>query len=147
MSNFIQTFLLVIFGLFFLSWLFSKTSGWSELSKKYKAQQYSPTSVLINQKGAFEDSFVIRTLNIGVSEEGLYLSSSLITEQFTEPLLIPWDEISYSVADRSNDEINHIKLKLGNPQITSLKINYSIIKKLEEDYSEPIFSNKLGELS
>lgn len=68
-----------IAGLIFLSWLFSRSSGWDELSQKYKIEQCSPIVFIDNQPGIFKNpddnrgSTGIRPLNIGVSEEGMYL--------------------------------------------------------------------------
>lgn len=153
MSSFIQTFLMGIAGLIFLSWLFSRSSGWDELSQKYKTEQCSPIVFIDNQQGIFKNpddnrgSTVIRPLNIGVSEEGMYLFLPFPYDVFYPSLLIPWDEIEYKTPHMQDDENKRHTFYIGNPVITRLRLYPKAIEKLEEDYGEPIFSNKLGELS
>ena len=67
-------YLVLIVGIFFLLWLFSINSGWSEIAEKYSTKKPPPTFLLMNQKGFFENSFTTGNLNIGVSECGFYLS-------------------------------------------------------------------------
>ena len=153
MLNFIQNFLLFITGLiFFLRWL-SLSSGWKELSKKYKTEKCSPDTFIIVQQGVFvhntrntmiSSNTVIRPLGIGVSDEGLYLSESYPMDIFFPPLLIPWNEIIYRKVIE-NFRGKYFIFYLGNSQITSLKLASSVVKKLEQSYGEPIFKNRLGD--
>ncbi len=147
MLNFIRNFVIGMLGIFLFLWLLSRSSGWNKLSKKYKVEQCSPDIFITNQQGVFRNpdnnrsSTVIRPLNIGVSEEGLYLFKASYNA-FYPSLLIPWSEIEYQPS--YNDKYTFY---IGNPVITCLTIYPRIIRKLEEDYGEPIFSNKLGELN
>ena len=97
-SNFIQNWILLIVGIIFLFWLFCLSSGWKELSGKYKTEQCSPGTFLINQVGSFRRNKTsissIRGLYIGVSDEGLYLSVPLL-DVILPFLLIPWNKITY----------------------------------------------------
>ena len=48
-------------------------------------------------------------------------------------LLIPWDEIIYrKVIENFREE--YFIFYLVNPQITSLKLTFSVVEKLEQDY-------------
>ncbi len=139
----IKIIFLLIIGFIFISWIFSLSSGWNELSQKYKTKRCSPSTLLISQTGSFEDSFTIRVLNIGVLEDGFYLSLSSPFNFFSEPLLIPWNHISYSESIDPNSTAKYLIFDLGQPPITSLRLEASIIKKLEENYGESIFSTRL----
>ena len=147
MPNFIRDFLLLFAGLFFLLWLISMPIRWQELSKRYKVEKDSqPSTILINQAGSFQSDKGRTSINgliIGISDEGLHLSVPFI-EVFFPSLLIPWSEITYQEVVNSSYIKEYIILYFGNPPITSLKLDFSIIKKLEEDCGEPIFLNKLG---
>lgn len=150
MPNFIQNFILWFIGLFFLSWLISSPIRWGELSKQYRREQgKKPQTILINQRGRFKSvkgSTSIKGLIIGICDEGLHLSVPFI-EIFFPSLLIPWNEITYQKSVSNSYKEEYIFFYFGNPVITSLRLSPKIIKELEEDYGEPIFFNKLGELN
>ena len=61
--------------------------------------------------------------------------------------MIPWEEIEYQRPTNNGNKNKPHTFYLGDSKITSLRLYPSTIKKLEEDYGEPIFSNKLGEHS
>ena len=147
MLNFMQNWILLIVGIIFLFWLFSLFSSWKELSGKYKTEQCSPGTFLINQVGSFRRNKTsissIRGLYIGVSDEGLYLSVPFL-DVILPSLLIPWDKITYrKVIENFREE--YLIFYFGNPQITSLKLTSSVVEKLEEDYGEPILKKQLGD--
>lgn len=149
MPNLVRDFILLFTGLFFLSWLISLPIRWDKLSEKYKVQGIEPSTFLINQAGGFKSdkgSASIKGLIIGVSNEGLHLSVPFL-EVFFPSLLIPWAEINYQKVVNSSSREEYIIFDLGNPTITSLRLYPSIIQKLEDDYGEPIFSNKLEDLN
>lgn len=151
MLNFVRDLILLFTGLFFFSWLISLPIRWRDLSTKYKVEKGRKSSAfLINQVGGFKSdrgTASMKGLIIGISDEGLHLSVPSPIEVFFPSLLIPWTEIIYQKVDNSSSRQESIIFYLGNPTITSLKLYSSVIKKLEEDYGEPIFSNKLGELN
>ncbi|MEM7593342.1 MAG: hypothetical protein AAF383_17805 [Cyanobacteria bacterium P01_A01_bin.83] len=151
MSNFVRDFVLLFLGLFFFSWLISLPIRWRELSTKYKVEQGRKSSAfLINQVGGFKSdrgTASIKGLIIGISDEGLHLAVPSPIEVFFPSLLIPWTEITYQKVYNSNFRQESIVFHLGNPTITSLTVDSSAIEKLEKEYGEPIFSNKLGELN
>lgn len=150
MPNLFRDFALLFTGLFFLLWLISLPIRWDKLSERYKVDEgIKPSTFLINQTGGFKSdkgSASIKGLIIGISDRGLHLSVPFL-EVFFPSLLIPWAEIDYQKVVNSSSKEEYIILHLGNPTITSLRLYSSIIEKLEDDYGEPIFSNKLEELN
>ncbi|MGD1919854.1 MAG: hypothetical protein ACFCAD_13765 [Pleurocapsa sp.] len=154
MSNFVQNLVIGILCIALFLWFLSISSGWNELSKRYKIEQCCPSAFITNQQGIFrthsdKNSTVIRPLNIGVSEEGLYLftNSSFSNEIFYPSLLIPWSEIEYLAPQEQSDTNKRHTFSLGNPTVSLMRLYPQAIEKLEEEYGEPIFSNKLGELN
>ena len=151
MLNLVRDFVLLFTGLFFLSWLISLPIRWDKLSEKYKVDQgVKASALLINQAGSFKSdkgSASIKGLIIGISNEGLHLSVPFPIEVFFPSLLIPWAEINYKKIVNSSSKEEYIIFYLGNPTISSLRLYSSIIEKLEDDYGEPILSNKLEELN
>ena len=77
-------------------WLISRMSGWATLAKFYRAtrpfvgQRYRFQSGTLGKAGSRFNN----VLNLGVNEEGLYLSLLFPFGLYSPPLLIPWDDIS-----------------------------------------------------
>ncbi|MEE3719643.1 hypothetical protein V2H45_23150 [Tumidithrix elongata RA019] len=68
-------------------------SGWGRMHKKYRTSQ-SPPSIMSHMNNARVGWVGFRgTLNIGVSSQGLYLSTFILFRPFLPPLLIPWSEV------------------------------------------------------
>ena len=153
MLNFVQNFAIGILGIALFLWFLSISSGWNELSKRYKVEQCCPSAFITNQQGVFRTpnsnrtSTTIRSLNIGVSEEGLYLYRPFMNDIFYPSLLIPWSEIEYQTSYSQDSEDKRHTFYMGHPVISIIRLYPKAIEKLEEEYGEPIFSNKLGELS
>ena len=143
-------------GIFGLYWFMSDISGWQELLAKYRTESKLPRTFLIteNQRISFtrenkNGGAAFPNLGIGVSDYGLYLSQSSIPldplDRFPA-LLIPWSDVAYrKVAAISSYSEEYYKFYLGNPRIVRFSLNRETISKLEEDYGESIFRNKLGE--
>ena len=156
MTNFIQNLFLIIFGLLTLLSILRSSPSSSEgekLTEKYKTNECCPDTFVSNQQGILKNTnsdtgiVVIRPLNVGVSEKGLYLFQPSPYNILFPSLLIPWEEIEYQrPTDNGNRNKPHT-FYLGNSNSTSLRLYPSTIRKLEEEYGEPIFSNKLGQLN
>ncbi|MEM8718582.1 MAG: hypothetical protein AAGE84_04640 [Cyanobacteria bacterium P01_G01_bin.39] len=136
-----------IAGLIFLLWMFSRVSDWNKLAENYKIEKCFPSIFVKNQQVTFQNSnnfvaTVIRPLNIEISDEGIYFFKSSLKDIFSLSSLIPWSEIEYQPS--YNDKYIFY---MGNPVITCLRIYTNTIKKLEQEYGKPIFSNKLGEIN
>ena len=142
-------------GIFTLYWFISDFAGWQELSEKYRTESKLPRTFLIteNQRIIFNrenknGSAAFPNLGIGVLDSGLYLSQSSISldplNRFPA-LLIPWSDIVYRKVASTNSSTGYYTFYLGNPRIVRFSLNGETIEKLERDYGEPIFSNKLGE--
>ena len=79
--------------------------GWRALGKQYRNQQ----NILVtasSQAGQIRykssSAFYRDFLNLGVSEEGLYLSITPRLLLFHPPLLIPWDAVTYAKVNSSD---------------------------------------------
>ena len=142
-------------GIFALYWFMSDFSGWQELSEKYRTASNLPRTFLIteNQRISFtrenkSGSAAFPNLGIGVSDDGLYLSQS---SMFIDPLdrfpalLIPWSDVGYRRVAAANYSGGYYTFYLGNPRIVRFSLNGETINKLERDYRESIFRNKIGE--
>lgn len=147
--------LFIIIGISAVTWLVSSGGGWQELAEKYKTEDNLPRTFLVteNQRINFSSenkssSMALDRLGIGVLDYGLYLSSSstFVPLNFLLPtLLIPWSDISYRKIAATNSLNEYYTFYLGNPRIARFSLNAETINKLEQDYGESIFRNKLGE--
>ena len=121
-------------------------------SKEHKANESSTATFISNQQVILKTSnidtrvTVFRSVSVGVSEEGLHLSQLILNMIFL-PSLISWDELKYQTPTDNGNRNKPYTFYLGNSKITSLRLYPSTIKKLEAEYGEPIFSNKLGQLN
>ncbi|WP_222427323.1 hypothetical protein, partial [Hyella patelloides] len=57
----------------------------------------------------------------------------------------PWADISYRKIAATNSLNEYYTFYLGNPRMVRFSLNTDTINKLEQDYGESIFKNKLGE--
>jgi len=76
------------------SLLSSFISGWLLLAKYYLTDIPPPTELSTWQTGNIGGVSYRNSLNIGITEEGIYLSFIFIMRLFHPPLLIPWDAIT-----------------------------------------------------
>lgn len=95
--------LIILFIVIFGSLLSSFISGWLLLSQYYLANVHSPSVLSTWQTGNIGFVSYKNSLNIGITEEGLYLSFIFLMRLFHPPLLIPWNAIS-KVSINSFDE-------------------------------------------
>ncbi len=145
----------LLFTSIFALYLFtSDVSGWQELTEKYQTEDSLPKTFLIteNQRIIFNSetknvSTSLPNLGIGVSDYGLYLSQPSFPDPLDRypALLIPWSDIAYRKVAATNYSGEYYTFYLGNPRIVRFSLNADTINKLEQDYREPIFRNKLGE--
>lgn len=142
-------------GIFALYWFMSDVSGWQELTEKYRTESNLPKTFLIteNQRISFtrenkSGSAAFPNLGIGVSDDGLYLSQPSISldplDRFPA-LLIPWSDIAYRRIAATNYSGEYYTFYLCHPRIVRFSLNGETINKLQQDYGEPIFRNKLGD--
>ena len=155
MFELIKNILFAIIVIFVVTWLTSSAGGWKELSEKYKTEDNLPNTFLVteNERITFKSEnkagvISLSDLGIGILDYGLYLSNSSMLfplTLFVPNLLIPWDDIFYRKIAATESSNEYYTFYLGNPRITRFSISSNIIKKLEQDYGEAIFRNKLGE--
>lgn len=155
MFEIIKNILCAILGISGFVWQFSN-SPWQDLAKIYQIEKKIPDTFAIAQNQRIilkrennRGSLALTGLGIGVSDEGLYLSSDsfpLFSDKFFPALLIPWSDVAYrKKASRNSVAGYYYTFYLGNPIIANFWVNSETIEKLERDYGEPIFFNKLGE--
>ena len=155
MFDLFKNILFIFFGLFAVTWFVSSGGGWQELAKFYRTEQSLPKTFLLteNQRITFkrENKSGVMSLNglgIGLLDYGFYLSSASVfapLNMLMPTLLIPWSDIAYRKIAATNFLNEYYTFYLGNPRIVRFSINADTINKLEQDYGESIFINKLGE--
>ncbi|MEM8677048.1 MAG: hypothetical protein AAGF83_24820 [Cyanobacteria bacterium P01_G01_bin.67] len=155
MFELIRGIIFLFTGVFALYWFMSDISAWQKLSEKYRTESKLPRTFLIteNQRIIFKrenknGSAAFANLGIGVSDDGLYFSQpSMSIDPLNRfpALLIPWSDIAYRKVAAANYSAEYYTFYLGNPRIVRFSLNGETINKLEQDYGEPIFRNKLGE--
>ena len=95
---------LLIFICLFLFTLssFSESSGWSKLSEKYKNKDDFDDVIIKNISANFtKDDYFNGILNIGVNDNFMHLSINPFFKFFTPNLLVPIQDLSFSV-EKSN---------------------------------------------
>ncbi|MEL6438631.1 MAG: hypothetical protein AAFQ80_05165 [Cyanobacteria bacterium J06621_8] len=152
MFELIRNILFVAGGIFIFYYFMSDM--WQELAERYKTEHSLPKTFLItdNQRISFREENKSRgtaftQLGIGLCDSGLYLSQPNFFDPLSRfpALLIPWSDIAYRKV-ASNKSLNgYYTFYIGNPRIVRFSLNGDTINKLEQDYGESIFSNKLGE--
>ncbi len=154
MFEFIRFIFIAITGLLSISWLISR-GGWNDLAEKYKTDNGLPNTFLTtkdqhitfkreNKSGV--SSF--DSLGVGVSDQGLYLSYTGTLPNLLNSfpaLLIPWSDIAYRKIASASSSRGYYTFYLGKPRIVRFSLNADTVDKLEQDYGESIFRNKLGE--
>ena len=155
MSEILQIILFLLFGIPLIFWIISAGSGWQKLAARYATDCSVPDAFylesdrrIIFKSESISGNAALTQLGIGVLDEGLYLTMSaipLVSDLIFPPLLIPWNDISYRRNTSNSSSSIYFTFYLGNPRITSFSLNQDTIARLEADYGEPIFLNKLGE--
>ena len=117
---------------------------WFKLSEAF-GTKVDPPDVFIEQQSCILHNTRIKGwINVGITEQKLYLSHTSPLDYFIHPLLIDIDAI-VKIESCYEPLLNRsYKFFIGNPNITTLILPQDLIEKLEGDYGEPIFSNKLG---
>ena len=91
----------ICFLLFILS-SFSKSSGWSKLSEKYKNKEDFDDVVIKNISANFtKNDYFNGILNIGVNDNFMHLSINPFFKFFTPNLLVPIQDLSFSIEKRN----------------------------------------------
>ncbi len=81
---------------------FSKSSGWSQLSEKYKNKNEFDGVIIKNISANFsKDVYFNGIFNIGVNEHFLLLSINPFFKFFTPNLLVPINDLSFSLENRN----------------------------------------------
>ena len=94
-------FIFICFFLFILS-SFSKTSGWSKLSEKYKNKEDFDDVIIKNISANFtKNDYFNGILNIGVNDNFMHLSINPFFKFFTPNLLVPIQDLSFSTEKRN----------------------------------------------
>ena len=154
MNDLIKNILFAIVGICVFYWFMADVGGWRELAEKYRTEHNLPKTFLIteNQQIVFKREnksgvAALTSLGIGVSDYGLYLSNPSFPDPLNlcPALLIPWSDVAYRKVAATNSLREYYTFYLGNPRMVRFSLNKDTINKLEQDYGEPIFSNKLGE--
>jgi len=95
---------LLIFICFFLFILssFSKSSGWTKLSDKYKNKEDFDDVIIKNISANFtKNDYFNGILNIGVNDNFMHLSINPFFKFFTPNLLVPIQDLSFSIEKRN----------------------------------------------
>lgn len=112
--------------------LISYASGWNELARYYKTEQSPPVDLLNEQSGKIGGYSYKNAINVGVSEQGLYLSvNSFIRFLNMPPLLIPWEAVIHVRPDNNSFFGEGYQLDIGIPIITTLILPRTALKKAQ----------------
>ncbi|MDJ0601318.1 MAG: hypothetical protein QNJ37_21040 [Crocosphaera sp.] len=121
---------------------------WFKLSKNFGSSVEPPEKILKEQSCILGNTNMGGCVNIGIIEEKLYLSYTSPLSHIIKPLLIDLNAIT-KIEPCVTVFLSGASytFSIGKPNITTLVLSQKLIEKLEEDYGEPIFSNKLEELN
>ena len=119
---------------------------WFKLSKAFGSTLTPPEIFFEQQSCILGQTRIQGYVNIGIAEEKLYLSHTSPLSYFIHPLLINLDAITKIEPGFDPLLDRCYKFFIGKPNITTLIISRDLIEKLEEDYGEPIFSNKIRKI-
>lgn len=98
----IYTIILFSFGTGFLL-IMSYVNGWDELARLYKTEDSPPVDSLKGQSGKIGGWSCKNALNIGILEQGIYLSANSFVAFFNmPPLLIPFLGMQLPMLDLIN---------------------------------------------
>lgn len=154
MFELIINIIFAITGIFAFYWFMSSAGGWQELAEKYRTEHSLPKTFLITENQRISlttenksSGMALTGLGIGVSDYGLYLSNPSFPDPLNRfpALLIPWSDVAYRKVAATNSLTEYYTFYLGNPRMVRFSLNADTISKLEQDYGESIFKNKLGE--
>ena len=120
---------------------------WFKLAKAFGSKLTTPETFFREQTCKLHETYFKGCVGVGITEQKLYLSHRPPLEYFIQPLLIELDAIAKIEPYFEPLFDESYKFFIGNSNITTLILSRDLIEKLEEDYGEPIFSNRLKELS
>ena len=103
--------------------------GWAELAQHYKTKQPHPEIFSLWELCSIGG--LLCRLNIGVCEQGIYLSGILPMRLSHPPLLIPWDAITKVHAKDFADMFEQYVIYIGNPHIATLSLPKKALKAAE----------------
>ena len=146
MPKFVLDILFAFGGMFLISYFFYSSTNWKELSDKYSCPKKSNVFLYIVEERAYINEMAINGLNVGVSQEGLFLSFPPLLGFILASILIPWNDISYR-EDVNNPQTKNYIFDLGDSKVAVLKLSYRTVEDIHENYGEPIFFERLGEPS
>ncbi|MEM7593432.1 MAG: hypothetical protein AAF383_18285 [Cyanobacteria bacterium P01_A01_bin.83] len=149
MTKLLPQFIIAIVTISILGFVFLLAyKPWFKLSKTFGSKLSPPETFIEQQSCILKQTILQGYINVGIAEQKLYLSHTPPLSHFIHPLLIDWDAITK--IESCFDSLlggRCYKLFIGELNITTLILSQNLIEKLEEDYGEPIFSNKLRELN
>jgi hypothetical protein len=108
----------------------SYDSGWNKLAQYYKTDSLPPDDLLNKQNGKIGGYSCKQELNIGVSEQALYMSSDLSFFNMP-PLLIPWNAVTHVRVTNNNFFGEGYKMSIGDPTIATLTLPKQALKQAE----------------
>ncbi len=77
-------------------------NGWFKLAERYRLQEPFEGTRYGLQSAIFNGFAFTGTLNLGVTERGLYLRGGLLLRAFHPALVIPWQELGAGRFERSH---------------------------------------------
>ncbi len=102
-----MSFELIFFSIFipffiFVCFTFYKDSGWKSLSEKYKTNAYFEGNIVKNITAFFKDNVHCSgVLNLGINDQHLYFSMNPFFKLFTPSLLVPIEDVSFSIEKKN----------------------------------------------
>ena len=121
---------------------------WFKLSEAFRTKLLPPNVFIEEESCLLGQTNLPNCINIGITEQkNLYLSHMPPQNCYIHPLLIGLDAIT-KIEPYSSPLLSgrYYRFFIGEPNITTLVLTQDLIEKLEEDYGEPIFSNKLRQI-
>ena len=155
-TNFLTILITIPASLSFVGFVFFLVyRPWFELMKVFTTEIDPPEVFLQRQRCQLGKAQIKGGLNVGIFERKLYLSNQPPLGNVFKPLLIDLESIPrielevLTGGDKYPNftEIEKYKFYLGEPTITTLVLSKELIEKLEKNFGEPIFTNKLTETS
>jgi hypothetical protein len=94
--------LIFICFLFFILSSFSRSSGWSNLSERYRNKDDFDGVIIKNISANFtKNDYFNGILNLGVNDSFIHLSINPFFKFFTPNLLVPIQDLSFSIEKRN----------------------------------------------
>lgn len=125
--------ILIVVNAIIFWFLFSRS--WLSLAKLYKTNQAPPRNIRRMKHGYVGWIRYKGTLNVGITPEGIYLSSIVIFNIGTPPLLIPWTAID-KIEKVNNLFVQSYRLHIKNNKTTI------ILNKAELEAAKLFFTGK-----